>query len=148
MESALDGLLALAPVVLVLLGVLAVLQLTLLIVGLVAWARTPDGRMPPPNRWLWLAVILVFSLFGPIAFLLVRRSHQQNLAPVGAGNVYAGTPNVPRNAYAGTPNAPGNAPRNAPGNVPGIIPAGTPSPAVDRTAAALDDLYGERSGDA
>ncbi|MHA6509072.1 PLD nuclease N-terminal domain-containing protein [Tessaracoccus sp. Y1736] len=69
-----DQLLNLPTGVLVLLGVVIVIELALLIVGVVAWARTPDAQMPRPNKWVWLVLILFVQILGPITFLLVRRS--------------------------------------------------------------------------
>ncbi len=69
----LDQILSLPTGLLVLLGVLVVVELALLIIGVVAWTRTPDDRMPLPNKWLWLAVIVLVQIFGPIAFLILRR---------------------------------------------------------------------------
>ncbi|MBB1512597.1 PLDc_N domain-containing protein [Tessaracoccus sp. MC1627] len=70
----LNQLLDLPTGVLVLLGVVIVIELALLIVGVVAWARTPDAQMPRPNKWVWLVLILFVQILGPITFLLVRRS--------------------------------------------------------------------------
>lgn len=58
---------------LVALGVLVVVEMALLVIALLAWARTPETHMPPPNRWVWLALILFLQILGPIAFLIARR---------------------------------------------------------------------------
>ena len=53
---------------------LAVLYVALLGFALVEWVRHPDtARL---NRWVWLPIIVVFSLVGPLAYLLLgnRRS--------------------------------------------------------------------------
>ncbi|MHA6525479.1 PLD nuclease N-terminal domain-containing protein [Tessaracoccus sp. G1721] len=59
---------------LIILGVVLVVELALLIVGVVSWARTPDAQMPRPNKWVWLVLILFVQIIGPVAFLLARRS--------------------------------------------------------------------------
>lgn len=69
-----DTILNLPPIALVALGILIVVELTLLVIGVVAWSGTPDDHMPPPNRWLWLAIVVLLQIFGPIAFLISRRS--------------------------------------------------------------------------
>lgn len=71
----LDEILSLPAGMLVVLGILLVIELALLIVGVIAWAGTPEDRMPPPNKWLWLAIVLFLQILGPIAFLLLRRQH-------------------------------------------------------------------------
>lgn len=90
----LDTILNLPTGVLVALGILVVAELTLLVIGLVAWAGTPDDRMPPPGRWVWLAIVGLLQLFGPIAFLLARRSHARRFAPPSPRSV-AGAPARP-----------------------------------------------------
>lgn len=77
----LDETLALPTGVLVALGILLVVELILLVVGLVAWARTPAEHMPPPNRWVWLAVVALVNIAGPLAFLLVRRNTRPAVVP-------------------------------------------------------------------
>jgi hypothetical protein len=71
----LDQVLDLPTAALVALGILLVLEIALLIVGVIAWAGTPEDRMPPPNKWLWLAVVVLLQILGPIAFLVLRRQH-------------------------------------------------------------------------
>lgn len=56
-------------------------SLTLTVVGVVVWARTPDTVMPAPNRWMWLAVLVV-QIIGPIAFLVARNAkRRETFAP-------------------------------------------------------------------
>ena len=71
----LDQVLNLPTGALVALAILLVLEIALLIVGVIAWAGTPEDRMPAPGKWLWLAIILFLQILGPIAFLLLRRQH-------------------------------------------------------------------------
>jgi len=57
-----------------LIGLLVVLYVVLLGFALVEWVRHPDTLRL--NRWLWLPIIVIFSLVGPLAYLLLgnRRS--------------------------------------------------------------------------
>lgn len=58
-----------------LVGPLVVLYVVLLGLALVQWVRHPDTRRL--NRWAWLPIIVIFSLVGPLAYLLLgnRRSN-------------------------------------------------------------------------
>ncbi len=58
-----------------LLVVLAVAQLGLQVVALVALLQAPESRLQLiKNRWVWLAVILLTNAVGAIVFLAVGRS--------------------------------------------------------------------------
>ena len=48
---------------------LAILYGALLALALSTWVREPRTRVL--GRWLWLAIIVVFSLVGPLAYLLL-----------------------------------------------------------------------------
>ena len=50
---------------------LAVLYLGLLGCALAQWVRHPRTRHL--NRWVWLPIIVLFSLLGPLAYLLLGR---------------------------------------------------------------------------
>ena len=76
----LDQILDLPVWLLIILGVVLVVELAFLAVGVIAWARTPDDRMPRPNKWVWLVLILFVQIIGPVAFLLVRRSEARYAA--------------------------------------------------------------------
>jgi hypothetical protein len=52
-----------------LVSMLFVLYLVLLLSALVEWFRSTRTRYL--NRWLWLPVIVLFSIVGPLAFLLL-----------------------------------------------------------------------------
>lgn len=94
----LDEILSLPTGMLVVLGILLVIELALLIVGVIAWAGTPEDRMPPPNRWLWLAIVLFLQILGPIAFLLLRRQHTRTTADASQ----PGTASGPRRSASET----------------------------------------------
>ncbi|WP_366180322.1 PLDc N-terminal domain-containing protein [Actinomyces timonensis] len=51
----------------------ATVQVTLLVVALRRWSRTPADRFTL-GRWPWLAIILLLSAAGPIAFLVAGRA--------------------------------------------------------------------------
>ena len=53
--------------VLAVLAALAVVELGLAAVALWRWWRTPTERLSA-NRWVWLALIVLLSLVGPLAF--------------------------------------------------------------------------------
>jgi hypothetical protein len=48
---------------------LAVLYAVPLIYALGVWVRHPQTRYL--NRWVWLPIIILFSIVGPLAFLLL-----------------------------------------------------------------------------
>jgi hypothetical protein len=48
--------------------------------------RTPDDAFPGRHdRWIWLAVMLVFAPFGPIAFWLFRHNQWPEGQPPAVG---------------------------------------------------------------
>ncbi|QQS00567.1 MAG: PLDc_N domain-containing protein [Austwickia sp.] len=65
---------ALDPTGRALIGLLVAAQLTLMIVALVRWHRTPDERLALLPRWGWLLVIVFGQLVGPLVFLAVGRA--------------------------------------------------------------------------
>lgn len=56
-----------------LIGVLFLVYMVLLITALVDWSRKRQTRYL--SRWLWLPIIVVFSIFGPLAFLLLGKGN-------------------------------------------------------------------------
>jgi hypothetical protein len=54
-----------------LIGAAGVLYLGLLVFALVEWVRHPRAHYL--NRWVWLLIIVVFSLLGPASYLLFGR---------------------------------------------------------------------------
>lgn len=64
---------SLPPAVLAVLGVLALLQLTLCAIALVDLARRPREAVVFGNRWAWLAIIVLVNLIGAIVYLAIGR---------------------------------------------------------------------------
>lgn len=58
---------------LVVIVILTLIQLALLVVGVMTWAKTPEQRLTLQPRWVWLLIILLFGVIGPIAFLIAGR---------------------------------------------------------------------------
>lgn len=58
---------------LVIVGVLALVQLTLDAVALVDLARRPRESVVFGNKWAWVAIIVVVNLVGAILYLAVGR---------------------------------------------------------------------------
>lgn len=58
--------------VLAVLAILSLIHLALLVAGLVTWLRAPAERIVG-NRYLWLALILMVGIAGPLVFLLAGR---------------------------------------------------------------------------
>jgi len=61
----------LTPSLWVLVILLAILELGLLAYALVVWART---RYFNGSKWLWLVLIVVLEIVGPVAFLVAGRA--------------------------------------------------------------------------
>ena len=53
---------------------LAILQLGLMAFALVDWARRPQTRYL--NRRVWLVIIVIFSLLGPMAYFFLGREEE------------------------------------------------------------------------
>jgi hypothetical protein len=63
-----------APVsVLVVLAVLVVVEVGLDVVALIDLYRRPTERVVGENKWIWLAIILLVNLIGPIVYLAAGR---------------------------------------------------------------------------
>lgn len=56
----------------ILLGVLAVAQITLAVIALVDLVRRPEGQVTLP-KWLWALIIVGVSTIGAIAYLAAGR---------------------------------------------------------------------------
>ncbi len=53
---------------------LAILQLGLMAFALTDWARRPRTRYL--DRWVWLVIIIIFSLLGPMAYFFLGREEE------------------------------------------------------------------------
>ncbi len=58
----------------VLIILVGALELGLLVYALAVWARTRDFN---GSKWLWLALIVVFEIAGPVVFLIAGRAEPQ-----------------------------------------------------------------------
>ena len=74
--------------VLSVLVVAVVVEVGLAATALWRWWRTPTERLSA-NRWVWLALIVLLSLVGPLAFLAAGRRPAPATDPRGAGAVRA-----------------------------------------------------------
>ncbi len=61
------------PALLVVIGLFSLLDWTLKIVALVNLLPRPNERIRFRNRWVWVAVILVANLIGPVLYLALGR---------------------------------------------------------------------------
>lgn len=72
--------------VLVILGVVLVAELVLLVWALVDLVRRPKAAVAFGNKWVWVAIIVLVNLIGPILYFVVGRlrvvQEQQPQAPV------------------------------------------------------------------
>lgn len=53
--------------------VVVLAQLTLMVIALRRWHRTPDERLALVPRWAWLLIIVFGQLVGPLVFLAAGR---------------------------------------------------------------------------
>ena len=59
--------------VLVGLGVLLVLELALDVIALVSLARRPRARIALGSKWIWVAIIVLLNVIGPILYFAIGR---------------------------------------------------------------------------
>ena len=137
-----------SPLVVALLGVLALVELGLLAWALIDLARRPADQVTGGSRLLWLLLCLLFQLIGPVLYLVVGRVHAtprtepSPQTPGGDGHVaraaaalYDAAGSRPR---AGDGGAAPQPPDSATGSGPAVELAGVSK--VFRSAAALDGL--------
>jgi len=53
---------------------LAIVQVGLMVLALVDWARRPRTRYL--NRWVWLAIIVILNTLGPLAYFFLGREEE------------------------------------------------------------------------
>lgn len=71
--NGLDALLELPTWGLVALGVLIVVQIVLDVIALTDLYRRPVEQLTMPNKWIWVAIILLASTIGAILYLIIGR---------------------------------------------------------------------------
>ena len=64
---------SLPPALLIGLAVLVVVQVGLIVIALIDLYRRPLAAVNLGNKWVWVAIILLVNLLGPILYLLVGR---------------------------------------------------------------------------
>lgn len=70
-------------------GVLSLLALALWVYCLVDSATTPSGQARYLNKWLWFAIVAVFSVVGAIAWIALGRPRRVPADVTGAGGAGA-----------------------------------------------------------
>lgn len=70
--------------VLVILGIVLAAQLVLLVWALVDLVRRPTAAVAFGNKWVWVAIIVVVNLIGPILYFVVGRLRVVQEQPVQA----------------------------------------------------------------
>ncbi|GAB3578635.1 hypothetical protein GCM10027406_15150 [Leifsonia lichenia] len=81
---------SLPPAVLVILGIVLIAEVTLAVVALVSLVRRPRERVAFGNKWVWVAIIVLVNLIGPILYFAVGRLRavpEQEPAAVPPGRV-------------------------------------------------------------
>lgn len=73
---------------LIVLAVLAIVEIGLDLVALVDLYRRPTPQVVIGNKWIWVAIILLVNLLGPILYLAIGRK----AAPAIESSVAAGRP--------------------------------------------------------
>ena len=58
---------------LVALGLLAVVEITVGVIALVDLYRRPIDQVVLANKWVWVAIILLVNIIGPIIYLMAGR---------------------------------------------------------------------------
>ena len=85
---------------LVLLGVVALAQVVLCVLAIVSLVRRPKEAVALENKWLWLAIIVLVNMVGPILYFAIGRKPMPlsmvEAAPGSAPNP-APNPAPPRN---------------------------------------------------
>jgi hypothetical protein len=64
---------AISTPVLILLAALALVEIGLDVVALVDLYRRPTSQVAIGNKWIWVVIILLVNLLGPILYLAIGR---------------------------------------------------------------------------
>jgi len=81
-----DALLALPAWGLFALGALFVVQIVLDVYAFVDLYRRPVAQLTIANKWVWIAIIVLFSTFGAIIYLVVGRKPAAAVEVAPRGN--------------------------------------------------------------
>ncbi|WP_349897268.1 PLD nuclease N-terminal domain-containing protein [Parafrigoribacterium soli] len=63
----------LPPAVLIGLGVLLLAEVTLAVIALVSLVRRPVEQVALGNKWVWVAIIILLNVIGPILYFAIGR---------------------------------------------------------------------------
>lgn len=59
--------------VFIILGVVLLIELALIVIALVDLVRRPLEQVTLGNKWVWVAIIVLVNLIGPILYLAIGR---------------------------------------------------------------------------
>jgi len=59
--------------ILVVIGIVAVIEITLDVIALVSLYRRPVSEVVFGNKWVWVAIILLVNLVGPVLYFVIGR---------------------------------------------------------------------------
>lgn len=63
---------------------LAAVQIALLVIALIVLVRTPQQRIQHLSKGLWVLMILLVNIIGPLVFLTIGRERQIKARPSAA----------------------------------------------------------------
>ena len=64
---------AISPPVLAVLGAVGLIQIGLDVFALIDLYRRPAAQVAIGNKWIWVAIILLVNILGPILYLAIGR---------------------------------------------------------------------------
>ena len=88
--------------ILVILGVLAVAEITLDVVALVDLFRRPVSRVALGNKWVWVVIIILINLVGAILYLAIGRKPAPITEPSAPTTTRRGNPESVADALYGS----------------------------------------------
>ncbi len=59
--------------ILVVIGIVLVIEITLDVIALVSLYRRPLSEVALGNKWVWVAIILLVNLLGPVLYFVIGR---------------------------------------------------------------------------
>jgi hypothetical protein len=60
--------------ILVVIAVVAAIEITLDVIALVSLYRRPLSQVALGNKWVWVAIILLVNLVGPVLYFVMGRN--------------------------------------------------------------------------